>query len=62
VRDHAVGRGSSCRTPRTLCEAGAAHQALHQWCGANGQTIGAYSLEIYGDWSETGTRIQYLLR
>ena len=27
VRDHAVGRGSSCRTPRTLCEA---------WCGAPG--------------------------
>jgi effector-binding domain-containing protein len=45
---------------------GAAHQALHQWCGANGRTIGAYSLEIYSDWSEDPekleTTIQYLLR
>src|SRR5215467_8217542 len=30
----------------------AAHQALHQWCAANGRTVGANSLEIYGDWSD----------
>ena len=43
-----------------------AHAALHAWCAANGRTIGAYSLEVYGDWSEDPskfeTTIQYLLR
>lgn len=47
-------------------ELSAAHKALHQWCAANGRTIGAYSLEIYGDWSEDPkkleTTIQYLLQ
>ena len=45
---------------------GAAHRALHQWCAANGRTIGAHSLEIYGDWSEDSekleTTIAYLLK
>jgi|SRR5437763_6657090 len=45
---------------------GNAHQALHQWCAANGRAIGAHSLEIYGDWSEDPekleTTIEYLLR
>jgi effector-binding domain-containing protein len=44
----------------------AAHQALREWCGANHRAIGAYSLEIYGDWSEDPekleTTIQYLLQ
>jgi effector-binding domain-containing protein len=43
-----------------------AHQALHQWCVANGRKIGAHSLEIYGDWSDDPekleTTIQYLLQ
>jgi effector-binding domain-containing protein len=43
-----------------------AHAALHAWCAANGRTIGAYSLEVYGDWSDDPTKlettIQYLLR
>jgi effector-binding domain-containing protein len=43
-----------------------AHQALHQWCAANGRTIGSHSLEIYGDWTDDPekleTTIQYLLR
>ena len=43
-----------------------AHQALHQWCAAHGRTIGAHSLEIYGDWSEDPekleTTIEYLLQ
>ena len=47
-------------------ELAAAHQSLHQWCAANGRTIGAHSLEIYGDWSEDPqkleTTIEYLLR
>ena len=47
-------------------ELAAAHQALHQWCAAHGRTIGANSLEIYGDWSDDPqkleTTIQYLLR
>ena len=44
----------------------AVHQALRQWCAANGRTIGAPSLEIYGDWSDDPekleTRIEYLLQ
>ena len=44
---------------------GAAHQALHEWCSANGRIIGSHSLEIYGDWSDDPekleTTIQYLL-
>ncbi len=44
----------------------AAHARLRSWCAANGRTIGAYSLEVYGDWSEDPskleTAIQYLLR
>ncbi len=44
----------------------AAHQALQQWCSANGRTVGAHSLEIYGDWSEDPdkleTTVQYLLK
>jgi effector-binding domain-containing protein len=43
-----------------------AHAALHAWSAANGRTIGAYSLEVYGDWSDDPTKlettIQYLLR
>lgn len=43
-----------------------AHAALHRWCAANGRTIRAHSLEIYGDWSsdpaKLETTIQYRLR
>jgi hypothetical protein len=43
----------------------AAHAALHQWCRANGETIGAASWEIYGDHnddeSQLETTIVYLL-
>jgi effector-binding domain-containing protein len=42
-----------------------AHAAIHTWCAANGRTIGAYSVEIYGDWSDDPskleTTIQYLM-
>jgi effector-binding domain-containing protein len=42
-----------------------AHAALHAWCAANRRTIGAHSLEVYGDWSndpnKLETTIQYLL-
>jgi effector-binding domain-containing protein len=41
----------------------AAHQALRQWCAANGRTIGTQSLEIYGDDAEEPeTTIEYLLQ
>ena len=47
-------------------ELAVAHQALHRWCAANGRTIGAHSLEIYGDWTEDPTKlettIEYLLQ
>jgi effector-binding domain-containing protein len=43
-----------------------AHAALHAWCKSNGRTIGAQSLEIYGDWTDDPnkleTTLQYLLR
>ena len=45
---------------------GAAHQALHEWCRAQGRTIGNHSMEIYGDWSDDPekleTTIEYLLK
>ena len=45
---------------------GEGHRALKQWCADNHRTIGAFSLEIYGDWSDDTqkleTTIQYLLR
>ena len=45
---------------------GAAHEALHQWCRANGRNIGNYSMEIYGDPTpdpaKTETTIAYFLR
>jgi effector-binding domain-containing protein len=43
-----------------------AHATLHAWCATNGRTIGAHSIEVYGDWSDDpnklDTTIQYLLR
>jgi effector-binding domain-containing protein len=43
-----------------------AHAALHAWCAANARNIGAFSLEVYGDWSndpsKLETTVQYLLR
>jgi effector-binding domain-containing protein len=47
-------------------ELAVAHKALHEWCRANGRTIGAHSLEIYGDWSSDPnnleTTIAYFLK
>jgi hypothetical protein len=58
-------RGRPDREPRAT-GGGEAHAALRAWCAANGRTIGAYSLEVYGDWSDDPakleTTIQYLLR
>jgi len=43
-----------------------AHAAVHTWCAGQGRKIGAYSLEVYGDWSndpsKLETTVQYLLR
>jgi effector-binding domain-containing protein len=43
----------------------AAHDAVHRWCKANGETIGAYSWEVYGDHTDDEslleTTIVYLL-
>lgn len=43
----------------------AAHDAVHRWCKANGETIGAHSWEIYGDHtddeSQLETTVVYLL-
>ena len=47
-------------------ELAVAHRALHEWCRANGRTIGSHSLEIYGDWhsdpEKLETTIAYLLK
>ncbi len=44
----------------------AAHQAISSWCLANNRAVGAYSWEIYGDWTEDETKLEtqvvYLLR
>ena len=37
---------------------GAAHQAIKQWCTTNNRTIGAYSWEIYGDWTDDETKLE----
>ena len=31
---------------------GSAHEALRRWFSQNGEKIGAWSMEIYGDWDE----------
>ena len=36
----------------------AAHQAIKQWCATNGRAIGAYSWEIYGDWTDDETKLE----
>ena len=44
----------------------AAHNALHSWRAASGRAFGAYSWEIYGDWTDDETKLEtqviYLLR
>jgi len=44
----------------------AAHNALHSWRAATGRAFGAYSWEIYGDWTDDETKLEtqviYLLR
>ena len=43
----------------------AAHEAINSWCRTNSRTLGAYSWEIYGDWSDDEakleTQVVYLL-
>jgi len=43
----------------------AAHNAIHSWSTATGRAFGAYSWEIYGDWtddeSKLETQVVYLL-
>lgn len=43
----------------------AAHQAIRSWAVANGRSLGPYSWEIYGDWtddeSKLETEVVYLL-
>jgi effector-binding domain-containing protein len=55
----AVHRGSYHRLPAT-------HAAIHEWCRVTGQQVGAWSMEIYGDWhddeSKLETTIVYALR
>jgi hypothetical protein len=36
----------------------ATHDALLRWCKANGATIGAFSWEIYGDYSDDENRLE----
>src|SRR5262245_24277849 len=37
---------------------GEAHQAIKSWCTANGRAVGAYSWEIYGDWTNDETKLE----
>src|SRR5262245_37243718 len=36
----------------------AAHNALHSWRAASGRAFGAYSWEIYGDWTDDETKLE----
>jgi|SoiMethySBSTD1v2_1073268.scaffolds.fasta_scaffold100924_4 effector-binding domain-containing protein len=36
----------------------AAHEALHHWFSQNGEKIGAWSQEIYGDWQEDESKLE----
>lgn len=36
----------------------AAHQALHRWCRENGERVGSWSWEIYGDWHDDESRLE----
>jgi effector-binding domain-containing protein len=36
----------------------AAHAALRHWCNQNGESIGSWSLEIYGDWHEDESKLE----
>ncbi|MBL7489652.1 GyrI-like domain-containing protein [Frankia sp. AgB1.9] len=35
-----------------------AHAAIHAWCREHAETIGAWSMEIYGDWHEDEAKIE----
>jgi effector-binding domain-containing protein len=35
-----------------------AHDAVHRWCRDNGETIGPYSWEIYGDHADDESRLE----
>ena len=37
---------------------GAAHNEIHSWRVATGRAFGAYSWEIYGDWTEDETKLE----
>ena len=45
---------------------GAAHEAINSWRTATGREFGAFSWEIYGDWTDDETKLEtqviYLLR
>jgi effector-binding domain-containing protein len=36
----------------------AAHNALHSWRAATGRSFGAYSWEVYGDWTDDETKLE----
>jgi effector-binding domain-containing protein len=36
----------------------AAHNAIRHWSAATGRSIGAYSWEIYGDWTDDETKLE----
>jgi hypothetical protein len=35
-----------------------AHQAIHSWSAATGRAFGAYSWEIYGDWTDDEAKLE----
>ena len=36
----------------------AAHAAVHKWVSSNGEKIGGWSCEIYGDWSDNERKLK----
>ncbi|WP_084011201.1 GyrI-like domain-containing protein [Pseudofrankia sp. DC12] len=35
-----------------------AHAAIHAWCRQHAETVGAWSMEVYGDWDEDEAKIE----
>ncbi|MFD0583737.1 hypothetical protein [Dactylosporangium darangshiense] len=58
----AVRAGGHDHPPRALLELGAAHDAVHAWCAANGERISRVRWEVYGpDEPVPWVRVSWLL-
>ena len=54
----AYRRDSDDRPPGPTTASASAHQAIWEWCAANGRRIAGPRWEIYGDWHEDPTQLE----